>query len=162
MDWISLVNAAASVATAVAVFIAGWQIRLAKRLAVTQFEDELTKQFREIIHTIPIEALLGLPLEEHRYREARDDIFRYIDLCNEQVFLRMNGRVSDATWRLWSDGIKAFLRRPAFDRAWREFTNESSDIFRELRALHENDFRFDPGGREGKRLLRGGGGKDEG
>ena len=152
MDWLSLVNALASIATAIAVFMAWWQIRLAKQLAKTQFEDDLSRQFREIIQKIPVDALLGKELDEESYRESRDDFFRYIDLCNEQVFLRMNDRVSDATWKLWSDGIRAFLNRPAFKRAWLEFTKESPDIFRELRVVYEEDFKFDPESGKEKRL----------
>lgn len=53
MDWLSLISAGASVATSVGVFLAGWQIRLAKRQAKTQFEDELTRQYREITKEIP-------------------------------------------------------------------------------------------------------------
>jgi hypothetical protein len=161
MDWLGLINAVASVATAIGVLIAGQQIRLAKKLAITQFEDELTRQFREIIQKIPVDALLGYELDEQSYREARDDFFRYIDLSNEQIFLRKNGRVSDATWKLWNDGIQAFLKRPAFDRAWQEFTRESNDIFKELRILHKSNFQFDPKSQEGQRLLSGAGAKDE-
>lgn len=144
MDWLGLISALASVATAIGVFMAGWQIQLAKRLATTQFEDDLTKQFREIIQKIPIEALLGEELSEEKYSAARDDFYRYIDLSNEQVFLRRNGRVSKATWRLWCDGINAFLQRPAFNRAWRDFKLKSPGVFVELRRLEDDGFKEDP------------------
>jgi hypothetical protein len=144
MDWLSLVGSLASVATAIGVFVAGWQIRLAKQLARTQFEDTLTKEFREIIWKIPVDALIGLELSEDKYRETRDDFFRYIDLSNEQVFLRKNNRISKATWELWRDGMKAFLARPSFNRAWREFREASPDIFKELRRLEDEHFKKDP------------------
>ena len=54
-EWI---QATASIATAVAVFVAGWQLRLTKRQAITAFEDELARQYREIAQRLPIEALL--------------------------------------------------------------------------------------------------------
>ena len=144
MDWLSIVGSVASVATAIGVFVAGWQIRLAKQLARTQFEDTLTQQFRDIIWKIPVDALIGLEISEEQYQQTRDDFFRYIDLSNEQVFLRKNNRISKATWELWRDGMKAFLARPSFNRAWKEFKAASPDIFRELRRLEGENFETDP------------------
>ena len=141
---LELLTAAASLATAVGVIVAAYQIRLTRQLSRTQFEDDLTKQFREIIRRIPIEALLGEELGEEAYDRTRDDFFRYIDLSNEQVFLRRNDRVSARTWKLWCEGIKAFLSRPAFGRAWGEFKDKSPDTFKELRRLEREGFKVDP------------------
>ena len=141
---LELLTAAASLATAIGVLVAAYQIRLTRQLSRTQFEDDLTKQFREIIRRIPIEALLGEELSEEAYDRTRDDFFRYIDLSNEQVFLRRNDRVSARTWRLWCEGIKAFLSRPAFGRAWGEFKDKSPDTFKELRRLEREEFKIDP------------------
>lgn len=141
---LELLTAAASLATAIGVIVAAYQIRLTRQLSRTQFEDDLTKQFREIIRRIPIEALLGEELSEEAYDRTRDDFFRYIDLSNEQVFLRRNDRISARTWKLWCEGIKAFLSRPAFGRAWGEFKDKSPDTFKELRRLEREDFKIDP------------------
>ena len=141
---LELLTAAASLATAIGVIVAAYQIRLTRQLSRTQFEDDLTKQFREIIRRIPVEALLGEELSEEAYDRTRDDFFRYIDLSNEQVFLRRNDRVSARTWKLWCEGIKAFLSRPAFGRAWGEFKEQSPDTFKELRRLEREDFKIDP------------------
>ncbi len=54
MDWVSIVDAVASVATAVGVLLAVWQIRMAKQAARSTFEDGLMQQYREIIKKIPI------------------------------------------------------------------------------------------------------------
>ncbi|HEX6622547.1 MAG TPA: hypothetical protein VF064_02460, partial [Pyrinomonadaceae bacterium] len=80
LNMLELLTAAASLATAVGVIVAAYQIRLTRQLSRTQFEDDLTKQFREIIRRIPIEALLGEELSEEAYDRTRDDFFRYIDL----------------------------------------------------------------------------------
>jgi hypothetical protein len=141
---LELLTAAASLATAIGVIVAAYQIRLTRQLSRTQFEDDLTKQFREIIRRIPIEALLGDELSEEAYDRTRDDFFRYIDLSNEQVFLRRNDRVSARTWKLWCEGIKAFLSRPAFGRAWGEFKDKSPDTFKELRRLEREGYKIDP------------------
>lgn len=148
MDWIGLVNALASVATAVGVLLAGWQIRLAKQASRSVFEDSLTQQYREIIKRIPIEALLGedlKTLEPQKWENTLDDFYRYIDLSNEQIFLRQHNRVSSATWRLWSEGIKLKLELKAFKDAWEHFKREAPESFKELQMLELRDkFKSDP------------------
>lgn len=145
MDWIGLVNAAASVATAVGVLLAGWQIRMAKQATRSEFENVLTQQYREISQRIPIKALLGKKLDPQEWNDTLDDFFRYIDLSNEQVFLRQNNRVSRATWRLWSEGIKLKLELPSFKEAWEHFKQEAPESFKELRLLELKDnFNSDP------------------
>jgi len=144
LDWLGIINFLASAATAIGVLMAWQQVKLARRLAKTQFEDELAKQFRDIIWHIPVEALMGQQLSEEKYQSARDDFFRYVDLSNEQVFLRRHNRVSEETWWLWCEGMKAFLSRPAFRKAWEEFKAQAPDIFKELRRLEEQNFACDP------------------
>src|SRR2546421_11905359 len=144
MDWLSTINAGASVATAIGVFLAGWQIRLAKKQSKTQFEDDLTQQYREIIKDIPTDALLGREISEEEYKKARHAFYRYIDLSNEQIFLRQQGRVTEATWELWRDGIKSQLSRPAFKEAWGEFKKKASEDFKELQKLELSGFKVDP------------------
>ncbi|HZB44368.1 MAG TPA: hypothetical protein VE360_03965 [Pyrinomonadaceae bacterium] len=141
---VAIVTALGSAATAVGVIFAVQQIRLAKQLAQTQFEDDLTKQFRQIVYRIPIEALLGKEMSEEQFNQTRDDFFHYIDLSNEQVFLRHHNRIGGATWRLWCEGIKTYLSRPSFARAWGEFKENSPGNFRELRRLEDEGFNTDP------------------
>lgn len=73
-----------------------------------------------------------------------DDFYHYIDLTNEQVFLRIQGRVTAATWRNWREGIEGHLSRPAFQRAWEEIKLRAPESFTELRRLCASDFREDP------------------
>jgi hypothetical protein len=144
MNWMELVTTIASVATAVAVFFAWWQIRLAKRQAITQFEDSLGREYREIAQRIPVKALLGEEIEEKLYEKALDDFYRYIDLTNEQVFLRQNNRVTLKTWENWCDGIESNLSRPAFKKAWAEIKSRATESFNELRRLEASGFKDDP------------------
>lgn len=71
-------------------------------------------------------------------------MYRYIDLSNEQIFLRQQGRVSKETWELWRDGIKSHLEKPTFKRAWDEFRETTEKDFNELRELADNSFIVDP------------------
>ena len=86
MNWMAFITTVASVATAFGVLFAWWQIRLAKQQAITQFEDGLAREYRNIAQKIPVKALLGDEIEEKAYEKALDDFYHYIDLTNEQVF----------------------------------------------------------------------------
>src|ERR1700687_3597727 len=134
MKWVAM-EAIASVVTATGILIGAFQLWLTKKINQTQFEDDLDNHYRRIIKMIPVNALLGINLTPEEEKAARDGIYFYVDLSNGQVFLRQNGRVSDATWILWSDGIKSNLSRPAFEKAWEEFKIAAPNIFLELRQL---------------------------
>lgn len=73
-DWIVAIS---GIVTAAGVFFVAWQIILSKKQARVQFEDSLTKEFREIIKTIPIEALLN---EDCNQTDKLHAFYNYIDL----------------------------------------------------------------------------------
>jgi hypothetical protein len=115
--------------------VAAWQLVLSQKQAVTTFEDSLAKEYRDIAATLPVKALLGETLSDSEHIDKFDEFYRYFDLCNQQAFLRQSGRVSDKTWKFWSEGIASNLKRPAFERAWSEVAARSSGDFSELREL---------------------------
>lgn len=134
----------AAAATAIGVFFATAQLWMQRGQARTSFEDALSKEYREVAQSLPIAALLGEELSDAGQKDALDEFYRYIDLTNEQIFLRVNGRVSRAAWRNWADGIHANLSRPAFKAAWAEIKTRAPGSFGELRRLEYEAFRIDP------------------
>lgn len=144
MNYIDLLTSIGSVATALGVFAAGWQIYESRRQAVTAFEDSMSSQYRDLVQGIPVEALLGEDLEERVYRENLSEFYHYIDLTNEQIFLRTRGRISQEAWQNWCDGIRTILAKPAFARAWQEISQRSPGSFEELRRLIDSGYAEDP------------------
>jgi hypothetical protein len=123
MEWKDLpqwVSALAALVSACGLFLAFWQLKLMKRMAVMQFEDNLAREYRDLASRLPTKALLGEELTEDEHQGALDEFIHYIDLSNEQVFLRQCKRLSLTTWVNWCDGIRSNLQRPAFARAWQE------------------------------------------
>lgn len=116
----------------------------AQTQARTDFEDALSRDYRDTIRSLPIEALLGETLTEELMDRHLADFYRYIDLSNEQVFLRKEGRIRTKTWKNWSDGIKDNLKKPAFAHAWRSIKLRAKDSFEELRRLERSEYRADP------------------
>ncbi|MFM2253633.1 MAG: hypothetical protein RJB68_1970 [Pseudomonadota bacterium] len=161
-DWVSavatVVSALLSIASVVAVFFVWKQLeqnrhqlelnRLeleqTKDIAQLQFEDGLAKEYRELASRIPTKALLGSGLTPKEYAAAFDELFRYVDLSNEQVLLRQAGRIGNDTWTNWCSGIEYNLSLPAFSKAWCEVKNKSAKQFSELRRLEATAFLGDP------------------
>jgi hypothetical protein len=76
------------------VWLAHRQLQTSSQIAQLQFEDALAKEYRELTNRLPTKVLLGSELEETEYPKAFDELFRYFDLSNEQVYLRQRGRIS--------------------------------------------------------------------
>jgi len=128
--------------TAFGVAFAAIQLWRSKQQQVLRFEDEVAKEYREIARKIPIEALLGKMLENNN--DVLNNIYTYVDFCNEQIFLRMKGRVRKSTWENWLEGIEANMTLPAFQAAWNEIQECLPDIFTELKRLEKEGFNSDP------------------
>jgi hypothetical protein len=140
-----LVQAVGVIATAIGVVFAWTEIRRCKKQTLIDFEDEFSKEYRQMLASLPTEAFVKEELDKSKEssRNHRTAFFCYFDLCNEQVFLRQNRRISRETWLSWCSGIRSNLRLPAFNSAWSE-TKAKTELFAELRKLEESDFKDDP------------------
>ncbi len=145
IDWniiSSVATAIGSVATAIGVIFGAWQIRLTKKQAQAEFEDHLDQQYRQLSMELPVDVLIGkLPAEQDKVR-VRELVFNYLDLSNEQVYLRAKGRISEHTWKSWCMGIRAHLDRSTFNRVYIEVRHSSG--FTYLERLVDENFAIDP------------------
>jgi len=126
MTVFEVVQTVASITTAIGVGIAAWQLLVTKRQAESQFEDSLAEQYRRIAADIPLEALLGRPLDEPVFETSLRAFYNYFDLSNEQAFLAAEGRLRKETWANWREGIEQHLARPAFVQAWQRLVRPGS------------------------------------
>jgi hypothetical protein len=139
----SAITAITSIFATIGVWFAFKQLKISRDIAQLEFEDGLSKEFRELASNIPTKALLGHTLSDAEYEEAFDELFRYFDLSNEQVSLRQRGRICKTVWKDWSEGIQANLKLPAFERAWVEIQKQC-ESFQGLRRLESEEFAIDP------------------
>jgi len=145
MTWpASSIQDISSIATAIGVFFAAFQLWHTRVRAITSFEDSLANEYREIIDRLPTEAILGEPLSQEEQLKHLHDFYRYLDLTNNQVFLRKIRRISKKTWKFWADGIETNLARPAFAAAWANISRRAGSDFSELRRLIAESFKCDP------------------
>lgn len=126
------------------VAVAVWQIFRSNMQQRTNFEDSLTKEYREIIRRIPYKALIGDDLCENDKITAYNEIYNYMDLCNEQIFLRMSGRVREKTWNNWQEGMLTNFSLKVFDRASQEIFSKLRHNFKELQKVQESGYKSDP------------------
>lgn len=133
-----------SIATAIGVVIAAWQIWESRQLSAAKFEDSFDQQYRQLSYVIPVDALIGIPLVDSEEKKARESVYNYIDLCNEQIFQRHKKRISTDRWNEWKSGIKQNLDRPFFNKVWTEIKEEAEGSFTYMERLEEEQYKNDP------------------
>lgn len=144
LPWAQVLQSLIILAAAGTLYLTYRQVRLRKEQSTTQFEDDLTREYRELARRLPVKALLGDELTDEELEENFKHFYYYVDLCNEQIFLRHEERVSPETWENWCDGIESNLTRPAFRETWEEIKKRSDGSFQELRRLERSGFQTDP------------------
>jgi hypothetical protein len=142
MTFFTGVGAIASLVVAAGIAVGVWQVKLTKKQlersrlqALTDFEDDLSREYRSIVMDLPPSSFYRREPDVIGDEELRA-FFRYFDLSNEQLWLAKTGRVRDETATLWRSGILSNLGLPAFAAAWREITEElDPDYWTQLREL---------------------------
>lgn len=142
--WTDIVSAVSAAVSALAVIVAMWQLRATKIIHQLEFEDSLDKEYRDLVARIPTKALIGSGLSPVEYAQAFDEFYRYFDLCNQQIILRMRKRIGQDVWSEWCCGIAYNIEKlPAFKRAWEDI-KDRSDSFKEILRLQAEKFLVDP------------------
>ncbi len=140
IDW----NMVTSIATAVGVFLAAWQLWESRKLTQSSFEDSFDEKYRHLAYSIPVDALLSKKVKNENKQVAREWIYNYLDLCNEQIYLRMKGRITYDRWIEWSKGIQQNLKRPFFKEVLKEVEKDSLETFTYLERLLQENYKNDP------------------
>lgn len=140
IDWNSIV----SIFTAVGVLIAAFALRVSSKIAQTEFEDSIDQQYRELAKGIPVDALIGKVVSGDKKDDTRELIYNYLDLSNEQIFLRKKKRIRKDTWVDWCVGIESNLQKVEFKAVWNEIKRESPHTFTFLERLDKSNFKGDP------------------
>lgn len=119
---------AASLATAVGVFLAVVGLRQAQIQRVRTFESLYVKRYWDLMDKLSLESMCGKDCAaDEKY------IRGYLTLCEDQVELREGGWISDATWRVWEEGIRQQMNHPCFGDVYDRVRAESEHT--QLKAL---------------------------
>jgi len=140
IDW----DMITSVATAIGVFVAAWQLWEARKVSQSSFEDHLDEQYRQLAYAIPVDVFLSKKIDKKTRNTAREWVYNYLDLCNEQIYLRMKNKISHDRRREWESGIRQNIRRPFFAEVLQEVEDDSLETFTYLERLIQEDYNTDP------------------
>jgi hypothetical protein len=99
-----------------------------------QRDQSVAERYQRIVAELPVDALLNRVVEREVIKERMSWFYLYFDLCNEQAWSKIKGRIDPATWEEWRDGIESNLARPAFQGAWQLMLPDIGSDFSELRA----------------------------
>lgn len=144
MNYFEILNAAAAIFTCAGVIFGGLQLWLSRIDNVSQFEDSFAKEYRDLINRWPANVLLGQKITDAENEKSFDEMIRYFDLCNEQIFLRQKDRVRSKTWGYWREGMSSNFSKPAIAWAWNHLTELNTVDYVELRKLIKSEFKLDP------------------
>lgn len=142
----STITAGASIAACIGLVYAKQQLKLTADQARTNFEDGLSREFRDLIKDLPVRVMLGEDLSDDELsRETTlTTFYHYFDLTNYQVFLRSKKRISEDAWSEWMQGIHEVCTLPAFERAWRLIRVRRPNLFADLSKFRDSEFKIDP------------------
>jgi hypothetical protein len=119
VDLPEVLRTGAALVGAGSIVFAARSFRLTKDQAVTTFEDSLAREYREITGLLPPVAFYQNERAFLSDAEKRA-VFRYFDLCNEQLRLIDEQRVRPVTAEIWKAGIEELMSRPTFKSCWKE------------------------------------------
>ena len=108
------------------------------------FEDSINKEYRDIIQRIPYKALIGEEIFSSEANAVHNEVYNYMDLCNEQIYLRMSNRVSKKTWNNWQEGMKTNFELKIFNDTLIEVFEKLPTNFSELQNVKALNFSTDP------------------
>ncbi|MEN3361195.1 MAG: hypothetical protein V7637_5177 [Mycobacteriales bacterium] len=90
-----------------------------------------------LMDRLSLQALRGDDQEPHRDDDERA-VLAYFRLCEDELELRREGWITDATWTVWAVGIEAQLKRWPFRQIWGAVTSTGQEHTSEdFTALHE-------------------------
>lgn len=130
----------ASLATAVGLFIAIWQLRQQQALARSQFEEGMVARYWNILDRLSVEARLGhvAALTEEDRRAAHS----YFKLSDEEIYLaRARKKIRKETWATWRGGIIETMKREPFLSEWARVRQDPTAVteYKDLFELLESN-----------------------
>jgi len=124
MEWDAVIIAASTVASVLAAI---WALKSEavrfKRGVSERVYLEYTGRYQSILRDLPpgffrsFDSTAVMQLDDSIKRA----VHMYVDLCSEEVKLRIREQVPDLVWNDWEDGIKAGMKHPLVQEVWKEF-----------------------------------------
>jgi hypothetical protein len=126
-----------SVIMMLSLVFAGTALRASQRQRLRQLEMLYVQRYWSLMDKLSLSALRGTPSIE--VDDEDEKVVRaYLRLCEDQLELRKQGWLTNATWRLWSVGMEQQLNRWPFRAVWSAIRDADVDEFALLHELTGN------------------------
>lgn len=100
-----------------------------RRHRVRDYELAFMQRYWTLIDRIP-SPRSGEPHDAGpRDRDERAAIELYLELCEDEIDQRRLGLISDATWRMWRDGIGSALGSEPYATTWKNVRDRDPNRF---------------------------------
>jgi hypothetical protein len=130
----------ATLITAVGVLLGVLTLRGSQKQRMRQFESFYVDRYWLLMDQLSLEAARGRKLPD--VREDDEKVVRsYIRLCEDECELRHDAWIGDATWKIWSDGMRAQFKHWPFAPVWELVCQEDEQQYEYLRGVLRNDER---------------------
>lgn len=113
-----------------------FSLRQAYRARLRQFEEKYVERYWDILGEL---SLAALSISDQS--PGPDDelaIRRYIFLCEDELQMRGNGYISDATYYEWANGMVDQFSQPMFRHVWDRVRNEAREQQKQGAPFYEN------------------------
>jgi hypothetical protein len=101
-----------------------FSLRQANRARLRQFEEKYVERYWSILDSLSLAALSVSDQSPNHTDEVT--IRRYIFLCEDELQMRKNGYISDATYYEWADGMLDQFKQPMFKEVWDQIRDEAN------------------------------------
>lgn len=125
----------ASVVTAVAVIFVVFQLVGDRNSRHREFENLYVQRYWNLTDQLSFDPW-SKPLRPSLSERDRGLCRAYLRLCEDEVELRIHGYITDKTWKLWAEGIRAQTGTEPFKEI---LSIEPADQLRELRKFLRDD-----------------------
>ena len=112
-EWVEIGAQFATIATALAVFLALLQLIHGRAAKHRDFENLYVQRYWNLMDRFEGNPWTATSVDD-LVETDRSRVSAYLQLCEDELDLRRNGFVSTKTWGIWVDGMKSQCARPAY------------------------------------------------
>lgn len=129
--------------TALAIVVTAWQLLYHARQMHRDLEMEYVRQYWTIMSRASDEWLESFFESEPPTKSDYRVLLDYLHLCEDEIELRANGRVTDNTWAIWVAAISQMVQQPGVKKVIDELPVGKARGLRTLMAQLEPE-KYDP------------------
>ena len=121
MTWDAIAAISSSVVAAVALYALLVEARRFRQDVSEQVYLEYTRRYGEILNGLP--PSFFRTAKDARIQltdENKNAVHRYVDLCSEEVKLKLRNKIPDIVWKDWEAGIRSGLQSDLLREVWKE------------------------------------------